>query len=382
MRIVFISTMSGCSWGGSEELWFGAALSMSRKGHEVYVSVYKWPITPSQICALQASGCRMHYRLCKKSIRARLIEKITSRSNYSGSVATSIKWLKTISPDFVLISSGFPLEGIDWMLSCRKLGIRYASVVQAASEFWWPIDGVLKNLRDAYSGASRLFFVSGSNRNLLEMQCGMKLHNSTVVSNPFNVDVQESLAWPSHQGFLELACVGRIDPRTKGQDLLLGVVAMKKWRERSLNINFYGSGPCEESVRRIAKLMEIDNVTFHGHVSDIESVWRINHGLVLPSRIEGLPLAIVEAMLCGRLVITTDVAGNSDYITDGFNGFIAAAPTENLLDDAMERAWLRRSDWREIGDNSRKAVMKHVPVDPIGRFVDALTTSIDSDDVT
>ena len=51
-----------------------------------------------------------------------------------------------------------------------------------------------------------------------------------------------------------------------------------------------------------------------------------------------MPLSLVEAMLCRRPCIATDVGGNRELIRDGVNGFLAKAPTVESLDEAMNRA--------------------------------------------
>lgn len=91
-----------------------------------------------------------------------------------------------------------------------------------------------------------------------------------------------------------------------------------------------------------------------------------HHGLVLPSRCEGLPLVLVEAMLSGRVAIVTNVAGNTEVLTDDVTGFVAAAPTEDALDEAMERAWRRRGEWRAIGSTAATRIRELVPPDPAG----------------
>ena len=50
----------------------------------------------------------------------------------------------------------------------------------------------------------------------------------------------------------------------------------------------------------------------------------LNHVHAMPSRIEGLPLVLIEAMLCGRPVVATDVAG-AEVIEDEVTGFLAGA---------------------------------------------------------
>jgi glycosyltransferase involved in cell wall biosynthesis len=97
-------------------------------------------------------------------------------------------------------------------------------------------------------------------------------------------------------------------------------------------------------------------------------VWAEHHALVLPSRHEGMPLAVVEAMLCGRVCIVTDVAGNTEFIDDGVTGFVAPAPTASLFRDALERAWDRRGEWRQVGAAAARAVRERVSADPVGFF--------------
>ena len=181
------------------------------------------------------------------------------------------------------------------------------------------------------------------------------------------VDAKEELAWPDDAVF-RLACVGRLSPKAKGQDLLLQVLAMPKWRERNIHLNFYGGGPCAEALSRMAKMLEVKNVSFVGHVAGVRKIWEENHALVLPSRYEGLPMAIIEALLCGRPVITTRVAGNAEYLKEGVTGFVAEAPTVPLVDDALERAWQKRADWRTMGASARSELLATLPDDPIATF--------------
>ena len=75
----------------------------------------------------------------------------------------------------------------------------------------------------------------------------------------------------------------------------------------------------------------------------IEEIWSANQVLVMPSRYEGLPLVIVEAMLCSRPVLATDVEGNSEIGIDGLTGFLAAAPTVAIVAQGVERLCANRA---------------------------------------
>ena len=148
---------------------------------------------------------------------------------------------------------------------------------------------------------------------------------------------------------------------------------MPHWLARS-GVTAPFAYPCTEMVKTPASLPALANmlglcrVDFRGFTDDVERVWAEHHALVLPSRHEGMPLAVVEAMLCGRVCIVTDVAGNTEFIEDGVTGFVAPAPTAPLVREVLERAWDRRGEWRQIGAAAARAVRERVPPDPVGCF--------------
>jgi glycosyltransferase involved in cell wall biosynthesis len=114
----------------------------------------------------------------------------------------------------------------------------------------------------------------------------------------------------------------------------------------------------------MARKDELTSVSFGGFVRDVASIWSDHHGLILPSRCEGLPLVLVEAMLSGRVPIVTNVGGSGEIVDDGVTGFLAGAPTEDSLDEAMERAWERRAEWPAIGAAAATKIRALVPPNP------------------
>jgi len=172
-----------------------------------------------------------------------------------------------------------------------------------------------------------------------------------------------------------MACVARLDPAAKGQDLLFEVLAQKNWRDRPVEINLYGSGLFERNLQKLAGNLELKNVCFRGHTPDVKAIWENNHILVLPSRFEGLPLALVEAMWCARPAVVTDIAGNAEVCVDEETGFVADAPSVGLLGRALERAWSRRNAWEGMGRLARARIEQLVPKDPAGDFCSLLTGS-------
>jgi glycosyltransferase involved in cell wall biosynthesis len=254
------------------------------------------------------------------------------------------------------------------METCGRLQVPYATVVQCNSESWWPDDRSAAALANSYRGARRVFCVSRHNLGLLERQLGEPLTNAEVIWNPWGVAGGEPPPAPEGTDSINMACVARLDPNAKGQDILFEVLAQPVWRERRVFLNLYGGGPCEQSLRKLAQGMDLKNIAFHGHVADIRGVWQANHLLVLPSRFEGLPLSLVEAMWCARPAVVTDVGGCAEACVDGETGFVAAAPTAHSFGEALERAWQSRTRLRMMGLAARERIEEIFPPDPVGEF--------------
>jgi glycosyltransferase involved in cell wall biosynthesis len=131
----------------------------------------------------------------------------------------------------------------------------------------------------------------------------------------------------------------------------------------------YGDGENRSGLERWAQRLGLaDRAVFEGHVADVEEIWSLNHVLVMPSRIEGLPLAVIEAMLCGRPVVATDVAG-AEVVEDGVTGFLPEAPTVGCVGNALERFWAGRDDAREIGATAAERIRQIVPPRTLSGFL-------------
>jgi len=363
--------MTGYPWGGSEELWSQAALRLAKMGHVVTASVCYWPERVEALERLRKAGSHIFWRK-----RRRLTDPLLRRliKNYEAWKAR--RWLQGADPNLVVLSSGGFAPDLSWCDACRQLELPYATIAQAATECWWPPDAVAYRIRQAYARAHRSYFVSSENVRLVERMLGCRLLNARVVRNPFNVDYDVQCPFPEENGRWRLACVARLEPAAKGQDLLLEVLRQDKWRERSVKVSLFGNGDSAQTVRQLASLYALKDVAFSGHAENVEEIWRKHHLLVLPSRFEGLPLALVEAMLCARPAVVTNVAGNTEIIEDGETGFVAAAPTAGHLDEAMERAWHHRGDWRSMGLEAARRIRRLVPPDPAGEFIEELLTLV------
>jgi len=358
--------MRGWPWGGSEELWSQAAIQLKRAGHDVQASIEYRPRLSHRITELSQLGIRVE-TYPSPGYLVRMGRRVWDRASLS--TRRGYGRLKRSNPDLVVISQGDNSGGLEWAKVCREAAIPYVIIVQCNTELTWFADRVVAEASASYTSARRVFCVSRNNLELLRLQVGEPLLNGEVAWNPYNVVADRPPAWPDESGGWRFACVARLDIAAKGQDLLLQILARPEWRYRPVNLSFFGTGVHELSVRRIAEMLQLKNVHFRGHVNDIRAaIWEQNHLLVLPSRYEGLPLALVEAMWCGRPAVVTDVGGNTELCVDSETGFVAASATLSCVADALERAWERRTEWPRLGEAARARAETQIPKDPIGLF--------------
>jgi glycosyltransferase involved in cell wall biosynthesis len=259
------------------------------------------------------------------------------------------------------------------MLACHRRDIPYCSISQLNTSFTWPTDQNVAEITKAFTHAQKCFFVSEGILRLFEKQIGEELHNSSICGNPVHPSVTPNNppSYPNLNGIWNLAVVARLYPSQKGHDLLFDAISSDCWRNRPVKFNLFGDGD-KVVVQKLAKMHRLSNVEFCGVASNIRTIWEKNHILVLPSRFEGLPLALVEAMFCCRAAIVTDVPGNRDVVTDGYNGFLAASASAKHISEVLELAWTRRDQWEAMGVNAYNSIKQSIGLDPIGKFVDAI----------
>jgi glycosyltransferase involved in cell wall biosynthesis len=368
-NIIFVSTNCGSAWGGSEELWSQTAVGLVRQGIAIAASVRKSVPTHERVLALLNAGIEVQQRQEHHRIWTRAVRKLTSPGKTP--LAVDIEELVARNPpSLVVLSDGTFLPPVDLVELCESNKLPFVTIGQANFEGWWPDDRLGERYRKSLPAALRCFFVSEANKRLAEKQLGHTFENAEIVRNPFNVAYDIRLPWPRQDNDCELrlANVARLDPRSKGQDILLEALAKPQWSARNWRLSIFGEGPARESLERMAKSLDLsDRVVFAGF-AEVKNIWAPHHALVMPSRYEGMPLAIVEAMLCARPVVATNVAGHAEIIEDGVTGFLADAVNAPSFSDALERAWERRDDLQHMGEAAARSVRKLVPPDPPAVF--------------
>jgi glycosyltransferase involved in cell wall biosynthesis len=124
----------------------------------------------------------------------------------------------------------------------------------------------------------------------------------------------------------------------KGLDVLLTAWRTVLDRHPAAVLTLAGAGPREADLRAQARELGLDtSVRFLGFKSrpDLAELFDAASFMVLPSRSEGLPRVVVEAMARGRAVVATKVGGLAQLVHEGQNGHLVDAEDPAALADAL-----------------------------------------------
>jgi glycosyltransferase involved in cell wall biosynthesis len=156
------------------------------------------------------------------------------------------------------------------------------------------------------------------------------------------------------------AAVGRLDEPKDYPNLLRAAAMALKAGER-FKILIAGEGPLRHRIEALILSLGLsDAVRLIGLRDDIDSLLAGADALVLSSAWEGLPNVVMEALAAGRPVVTTDVGGVRDLVTDRRTGFVVAPRDPDALCGAMlQMMRLTQHDRCEMGNVGREHIMRH-----------------------
>jgi len=357
MKLLFISTMNGYSWGGSEELWFETALFAKSQGKDVEAVVFKNdPIHP-KFSRLEKMGIRVHFVEKEKVVMPNLIKRGTLKvlnRPVNIKYENRFSFISSLNPDEIILSQGgcTDITYYNDLKDFFKIWDRPFVVVNHYNKENGKLQPEQREyLKLLFNRSKATFFVGERNRSVLERQLAQKIDRSQIIRNPVPLDINKVPRLESAKP--SFAVVGRLDVSDKGQDILLECISASKWKARDFIINLYGEGKDELFLKDLIHFYGLEKRVFiKGHVNNKTEIWGNNDMLLLPSISEGFPITIVEAMLCGRPCLVTDVGDSGYLIEDNVNGWVAQCSSVNSLDEALERAWRQKEIWNQMGERA------------------------------
>ncbi|NTJ62081.1 glycosyltransferase family 4 protein [Agrobacterium rhizogenes] len=176
---------------------------------------------------------------------------------------------------------------------------------------------------------------------------------------------------------------GRIDIRRKGLDVLL-----KAWERfagasgaSACRLVIIGSGQDNDAFAKLVRESELANVQWlSGYMTDRTLIRRWLSAAdvyVTASRVEGMPVAPLEAMACGLPVIASDAQGLPDIFADGeaSGGLMVGQEQPEEIERALARLRDDRALRVRLGASARQRVTEKFSIEAVGAALDNFLTT-------
>lgn len=183
----------------------------------------------------------------------------------------------------------------------------------------------------------------------------------TVIYPPFDIAKLPSLKKKpiKKNGDWIIGIVGRLSEEKRHIDLLKAFADVSL-KFPAVTLQIVGDGYLRQDLERTAGELGISKiVTFTGFQENVYEYLEKMDLFVLPSRTEGSPLSILEAMAAGLPVISTNIGGIPEIVINNSTGLLVALENTDELSGAIVRLLSNPSAMKKMGENGRKRVMAH-----------------------
>jgi glycosyltransferase involved in cell wall biosynthesis len=287
--------------------------------------------------------------------------------------------MKQINPDVVVVSQG-RIEGSSLgLLAARRAGFRTVSYIPMAhpvSVSGKPFAVWLREEVNRYfyrlphrfitssEGARRMLLSRGATRDIVVVPNGLEVR---------------AIGAADRQRFREahgigredyvVAVVGRIDFRQKAQDFAIQAIARFRGELRGCKFLFVGSGPDEVKLGTMIESLGLNQeVQMLPWTPDPAEIYAGIDMLLVPSKLEGVPLVMQEAMSCKLPVVASNVDGMAETLPESW--LFPYGDCRALVNTLLH---VKNTDNSDVLDLHRNRIINEFTISEFGaRFRDAI----------
>ena len=179
-----------------------------------------------------------------------------------------------------------------------------------------------------------------------------------------------------------ILAVGRLSSEKGPANLLQAAALLDKMSDvPDFRIVIVGDGPEKENVIRLTSRLGIEKrIAMEGYQTEVRPYYSLGTMLALPSRSEGSPNVVLEAMAAGLPIAATAVGGVPEILEDGVTGLMVPPDNPQALADAMLRILRDKELALRLGAAARSCVEAHYTPQAYRRsltnlYVDTLAAS-------
>lgn len=315
-ELLFIDTEMGKVVGGAQTFLTRLLPELERRGHTPFAMVSSSPV-PSYAETLVQHGVRVvpgawRYDRIVQDSAPRLADWVNSRRDliYVVSVSSGIGW------------AAIPLLRVD----VPTLAICHND----SSAFYNPI----------VHYADALDVVCAVSRPIQAALMARGVGNQRVIFTPYGVQSQSRRPDTDPSEPLNVAFIGRLEEGQKALTTLAEAANLNT--NLPITYSIIGDGPDRSVLEHL--ISSVGGVDFLGSLPppDVSKALRAADCLVLPSRYEGMPLVVLEALSHGVVPIVSDIPAHKALVTHGQDGLLFASGNAASLANALRLLYMDR----------------------------------------
>lgn len=346
LRIVH--TESSCGWGGQEIRILTEAAGMMERGHQLHI--------------LCVEGSNIHHEAMKRGIPVTGLP--IGRKNFSGLHAIR-RWLRDNPVDVVNTHSSTD----SWLVALARLGLQKRIPVVRTRHISALIP---QNWATRWLYTKGCDFVVTTGERLREYVIERtQIAAGKTLSVPTGIDAQRfmsgdrdtarrTLGLPTDRSMIGIVATIRT---WKGHVYL--VEALAKLKQTNVELLIVGDGPNQANVQRVVDECQLnDRVRFVGQQENVVPWLQAMDIFVLPSYAnEGVPQSLIQAMMCGVPVISTNVGSITELVADQSTGIIVPAKNADDLAAAIQVLLANSQRREQLAKMGQSTVLSNFSLD-------------------
>ena len=203
------------------------------------------------------------------------------------------------------------------------------------------------------------------------VQEGIVNRDHTTIINGSGVDTRHFIPTP----FPEQMTFLMISRLIRDKGVFEYLEAARKVRASHKDVRFllvgpYDTNPSALKQEELQEYISDGSIEYLGEVTDVRPAIAQSSVYVLPSYHEGTPKTVLEAMACGRPIITTDAPGCRETVQEGVNGYLVEPKNVEALVESVMKVIGDNESFEEMGNASRKLAVKKYDIDIVNQQIE------------
>jgi len=354
MKILLINSEYPPIGGGAGHASSNIARVLAQRGHDVLVLTSHWDDLPFEEKRDAIEIIRLSV-LRRKMDRSNAFEQI---SFIFGASFRTFGLVRHFKPDVTLAFFGLPSGAVALLLK-QLYQIPYVVSLRGGDvPGFRPYDFRIYHklaapfLRSVWKHADSI--VANSN-GLQKLALSFDSHYEIPVI-PNGVDVSQFTVSNRNWSSPRILSVGRV-VHQKGFDL--GMSALSQLKDLEWNWTIAGDGPQMSALKAMSKEYGInERIHFVGWLSaeQLKEQYSSANVFLFPSRHEGMPNVVLEAMASGLPILATKIAGNEELVVDGETGKLVSTEDVESLRESLRPLLVDAQMREQMGRAARQRV--------------------------